>query len=565
MLEYNSDIHRSHEQAGEVAATSKNAVKNGNPVGGASNQTKDSLEGSVHKKRRRLTDGTDNFFVVDEVQGPIGGLSLTPKIRRTEGGNRWERRLHWSKSPNLEDTKYADWKIHVRLDSNVDDDKRRQTVDHKNSIVTTDATATTETRTTNTVTYSVHRSCLGIHSEYFEKIFLGGFSEHIKGESTVELESPTITLEHFEMVLEYCYTKTVELNPSNAIPILSLSDYFGMETLQNLARNFIRNDMHRICRHDSKVSLNEKSSRLAVYYESSRSMGMQDLEDGILYVCSKEPQILGKGSALANMADADFWCRLWDFRKMHPVPAAHATASVKTWSENLAYFFETHRALVDTKLFRTLTHNDALPIISEKVAILLMEQEEHHCLESIKNNPYIVNSSLGEALSCLQTRCIDALYNTKKGGWQFYTDSKALRGRLRKLSPIVMETILLKTIEFERSGQNVPKPVVSGAGLEFVNGVYTMSGWFQNAMKFSKRGVYEGKLRTLILYRYEEEWWISIVPEDAEEPGRDGDVDIYRVSPSNEWDDCPLPPLNGWVVAQGVQPAPRIHMLSNVD
>ena len=81
-------------------------------------------------------------------------------------------------------------------------------------------------------------------------------------------------------------------------------------------------------------------------------------------------------------------------------------------------------------------------------------------------------------------------------------------------------------------------------------------------MKFSKRGMYEGESRQLILYRFEGEWWISLIPEDSEEPGSDEDIDIYRVFPSDEREEqSPLPPLMGWGVVSGFLPAPCIHLL----
>eukprot|EP00536_Pseudo-nitzschia_multiseries_P009546 jgi/Psemu1/201019/e_gw1.269.6.1 len=416
------------------------------------------------------------------------------------------------------------------------------------------------------MTYSVHRSSLGVHSGYFEKLFLGGFSECSHGESTLELPAPTISLKDFETLLEYCYTGTLDLNPRNIISILYLSDYFGMETLKTLAENFVKSEIHRASSHFQGGS-KEKSIRLALYYQQAQIMALDDLQDAILHICSKEPQLMTKDCAFSDIPNIDLWCRLWDARKMQLDVKSQSKSTVRKWSQNLAYFFEKHPSLVTFERFCTLTHTESLPNIAANVAILLMEQEQRVYLEAIKNNAYLVNiNNAEESLTCLQTRCIQAMYNTRNGGWQFSIHSNLLRGKLRNLPPIVTESILLKTIEFERSGQNFAHPVVSGAGSNFVNGVYTMSGWFRNALKFSKRCMYEGKSRELVIHRYEGEWWISLIPEESEEPGNDEDIDIYRVSPSNEWDEeFPLPPLRGWSVARGALPIPQVRLLSKND
>mmetsp|Transcript_13856 Transcript_13856/g.28103 ORF Transcript_13856/g.28103 Transcript_13856/m.28103 type:complete len:550 (-) Transcript_13856:473-2122(-) len=549
MLEGSSNKRINCEQ-GEGRFAACNVIK-GN-IGDHSNQTHILLAGSINNKRRRLFHGTEKGAVYCGAQSPPTNSGNTNGSHWIEDGNHLRRRLHWAKSANLEDAKYADWKISVRYYS--EDDQQQETSPNN--------TATIGVLETDVVTYSVHRSSLGIHSKYFEKIFLSGFSERTQGESTMELPSPTTTLEHFETVLEYCYTGTVDMNPRNIISILYLSDYLRIEALMGLAQNFMKNEILRV--HGGSM---EKSTRLALYYQDAQNMVMHDLQEAILHICSREPQLLTKGYALAEMPDIDFWCRLWDIRKMYPDLKSQSKTTVQKLSQNLAHFFENYPTLVSLEIFRTLTHINALPIISEKVAILLMEQEQRLYFDSIKNNSHLVNrNSATDSLSCLQTRCIDALYNTKKGGWQFDTASDLLRGRLRKLSPIVTETILLKTIEFERSGQNFPKAFVSGAGSDFANGVYTMSGWFRNAMKFSKQWLYEGESRQLILYRFEGEWWISLIPENTEEPGSDEDIDIYRVFPSDEREEQnPLPPLTGWGVASGLLPAPCIHLLSKND
>ena len=136
------------------------------------------------------------------------------KWRTTKGEWRRERRLRWTKSPE-DEANYADWKIQVRYypitssSSKSDDNNERGDPSNKEN------TTAAVTETTDVVTYSVHRSSLGLKSEYFESIFLGGFSESSERHSKI-LPAPVVTLEHFETVLEYCYTGKVNLNCINA-------------------------------------------------------------------------------------------------------------------------------------------------------------------------------------------------------------------------------------------------------------------------------------------------------------------------------------------------------------
>mmetsp|Transcript_7471 Transcript_7471/g.18692 ORF Transcript_7471/g.18692 Transcript_7471/m.18692 type:complete len:526 (+) Transcript_7471:200-1777(+) len=516
-----------------------------NENGGDSNLIHVYSQDSVSNKRRRIAHEVEDGIVYAERR-------VSP-VNRSGIGKHPVRRLHWARSSCLDDVKYADWKLHVQYFSD----------DYQNQVANQDDGLTIDVETTNIMTYSVHRSSLGVHSDYFEKIFLGGFSESRQGESNIHLPAPTVTLEDFEIVLEYCYTGMVDLNARHIISVLNLGDYFGIETLKSKAENFIQSQLHATSSH-FHGGAKEKSICLALYYHQAQIMAMYDLQEAILHVCSKEPQLFTKDYALANIPNIDLWCRLWEIRTMHPDVESQLKTTVKNWSENLAYFFEKDPSLVTLDRFHTLTHTDSLPNISPKVAILLMEQEQRVYFEAMKTNPNLVNSQgADECLTSLQTRCIQALYDTQSGGWHFGIDSNLIRGRLRKLPPIVMESILLKSIEFEQSGQNFPHPVVSGAGSELVNGIYTMSGWFQNAMKFSKRVMFRGESRELVIYRYEGEWWISLIPQESEEPGNDDDIDIYCVAPSDEWDEeCPFPPPKGWTDARGALPLPQVRLHS---
>jgi hypothetical protein len=506
--------------------------------------------------------------------------------KRRERKNR-KRRLHWSKSPD-EESKYSDWNIEVRYFATTaapltqsdttnkgDDGKAMSAADDK--ILFEPPPTKTEVET-----YSVHRSILGVQSEYFERIFLGGYAESAQKKNTIELPSPLLTPAHFENILEFCYTETVKLDSMNVVSIIHLSDYLGIEELRKQAQEFVRGGIHQVINRkggrflgSSKVKVaavsskesKEKSENVATYYQAATALGMDDLQRAIVHVCSKEPELLVKDCPLTDMPDLEFWSRLWEARNLHPDQISLSKACVRLWSENLAHFFDKHPGIVDLETFRKLTHIEFLRVVSPEVALLLMQQENKLCEDEIKTNIYLVNKDdKEESLTCLQSRCIDAMYNTKSGGWQISSPPDVIRGKLRRLPSIVLESILLKTLEYEKVGQCFPTLVVHGAGSDFINGEFKMSGWFKNAMKFTRWGIYDGNPREITLYRYEGEWWISIIPEHRDEPGDCDDIDFYSFDKlDDDNSDWPLPPTtNGWTTCTGEAPAPRIRLATEV-
>lgn len=519
----------------------------------------------INIRRRRLL-GEDPMLSSDSESSDDDDDDEDGSSRKLRRKSRKKRRLHWSKSPDNA-AKYTDWTIEVKhfpTDASAGED-------------TTNAMVLDQLpKATETAIYSVHRSTLGVQSEYFERIFLSGYAETIHQKNSIELPTPRVTLNHFESMLEFCYTGTIELTTENAVSIIHLSDYLGIEELRKKAQTYVREAIHQDIRRrrflasskeknvlDSLDEYREKSAKVAVFYQAAKELGIDDLQRAIIHVCSKEPKLLIKDFKLAEMPDIQFWCRLWEARRLHPDQMSVSKTIVRLWSENLANFFKRHSEMVDLQTFRELTHIDSLNFISPEVAILMMEQEHRLSLDNIEANAYLVNKE--DALTCLQTRCIEALYNSKNAGWQISSPSEVFRGKLRKLPPIVLESILLKTMEYERDRQSFPMPEVSGAGSEFVNGIYRMSGWFKNAMKFTRMGIYEGNRQQITMYRYEGEWWISIIPEHRDEPGDCDDIDFYSFEAPEDDRDSPLPPKNGWITCSGESPAPRIRYLMHND
>lgn len=94
-----------------------------------------------------------------------------------------------------------------------------------------------------------------------------------------------------------------------------------------------------------------------------------------------------------------------------------------------------------------------------------------------------------------------------------------------------------------------------------VNGVYLQCGYFGPACRYSKTGLFGGKMETLFIFQCNvsnntRHWYISIVPI-GKSPGTSTDIDFYTAPVSEESD--MVPPRSGWTRAQaGRDPAPYL-------
>eukprot|EP00578_Thalassiosira_sp_NH16_P014660 CAMPEP_0181125844 /NCGR_PEP_ID=MMETSP1071-20121207/27281_1 /TAXON_ID=35127 /ORGANISM="Thalassiosira sp., Strain NH16" /LENGTH=362 /DNA_ID=CAMNT_0023211343 /DNA_START=83 /DNA_END=1171 /DNA_ORIENTATION=+ len=99
--------------------------------------------------------------------------------------------------------------------------------------------------------------------------------------------------------------------------------------------------------------------------------------------------------------------------------------------------------------------------------------------------------------------------------------------------------------------------VVTGAGTQAINGMYTKAGSHDGVPKYTKHVMYQGSDKTVALYRWSGRvWYISIIPRDGS-PGTDDDIDFYS-APVHESE--VIPPRTGWLLANGfgLQPPPTI-------
>jgi ubiquitin carboxyl-terminal hydrolase 9/24 len=106
--------------------------------------------------------------------------------------------------------------------------------------------------------------------------------------------------------------------------------------------------------------------------------------------------------------------------------------------------------------------------------------------------------------------------------------------------------------------------VISGAGVEFVNGSYAKDGSCDGVLKYSKTGQFRGGNAIFSIFKCDvsnntKHWYISIVPPDTH-PGSSSDIDFYSAPVTPDCQD--LPPLSGWVKAnEGEDPAPNLKFV----
>jgi len=109
---------------------------------------------------------------------------------------------------------------------------------------------------------------------------------------------------------------------------------------------------------------------------------------------------------------------------------------------------------------------------------------------------------------------------------------------------------------------------IEDAGMEQINGTYHQDGYFENACKYSKNGVWKGATYRFFIFQCNvsnntRHWYISIVPTGGN-PGTSSDIDFYTAPAGLE--PSQIPPLRGWVKAQeGEEPLPNLTYVEQAE
>ena len=489
-------------------------------------------------------------------------------------------------------SKYADWTLDVTVTSiNHDDDD-----DDDDNNASSDEIV---------ISYLVHKYSLGLQSEYFESIFRcccnsanddnvgGGFSESYQKRSAIQLPaSGVVTLDHFEILLDYLYTNKLVLDLNNAIAMVYFGDYFGINLLHDQAQSFIRESITSEINSTGTTaeSLEMKKLLLAAFYKDAKVLAMEELQEAIVYECAGNPRLIMPKNDIAIYlvpmdGDKQFWCRVLDARKFH-LPTERSS---KLWSINVGHFIRLHYSnIVDRERFYELTCKNSLPSVSAYVAIFLIEQEQQMFAEAEneeitpkkdddKNHTSFPKRMIGSPidsntskqmlatindktaqtkdddkhLTCLQRRCIDALIDTDTGSWKV-PKPRTLQGRLRHLPPCVLESLLLCTMVERKKPpiQNTNCIRVSGAGSEVVNGIYYQSAIILGCPMFTRVAQYDDDdddVEVSICKSTNGHFYIGCRDEDVDfYYSTNRDLEATHFSPDMRWESCeegeePLP------------------------
>jgi len=203
-----------------------------------------------------------------------------------------------------------------------------------------------------------------------------------------------------------------------------------------------------------------------------------------------------------------------------------------------------------SNILTLLTNKGSLPIISAEAAVILMEHEQRLCIDS-------ESTDRNNESTCLQNRCIDSLVDGKTGCWKVTNPIELLQKKLQGMPRSVLESLLLRKMNDIKQ----PSIRVSGAGCDFVNGIYTISGLHEGYPMFTKSVPYKGKHGLFCIYTNGSpgHFWISLVPEGGILDGDEKDFYV-SINRRNEW-----PQEDDWEVSNfGQRPTPTVRFVYNM-
>lgn len=204
-------------------------------------------------------------------------------------------------------------------------------------------------------------------------------------------------------------------------------------------------------------------------------------------------------------------------------------------------------------------------LLKEKVMDVLVENETEALNRLSKQDDVLQSESmLTDFLTALarKRRKSDA----KSGGAGYEFKTMSIDTMRRKLDSRGMDVdgtrdMLIRSLE---KSYGLDAIVVTGAGLDCLNGRYVCVEEFHGAPLYKMNGSYQSNNVVFAVYRYRAagcfKWYISIIPDHLG-PGTTSDIDLYScavVSPEEK------PPKNGWIGVPGSdaheQAAPEVYI-----
>lgn len=267
--------------------------------------------------------------------------------------------------------------------------------------------------------YHVHKNMLAVgpcKSDYFASVFRSSqLQESQTSTSRIPLADQAATA--IPKLLDFVYSKKLDITAPLAGSLRYLSQYFGMKLLHRRVMEFIRVDMDMA---NVDVYIQD-----AITFHDEHMMFLA----GDLIV--RNIRHLKPTSPLLETVDPDFFLQIIASPDMD-------TCGVSCHLSNLvAAYCQIHRREMSSEMFDALTDRKQLPLIDKNAALIFLEIESG------------VRTNECAEVSCLQKRCIQVLAHN----WKDYcslTTTSPIRGFS---SPVLVEFIQ-KTLTIASQGHD---------------------------------------------------------------------------------------------------------------
>jgi hypothetical protein len=399
--------------------------------------------------------------------------------------------------------------------------------------------------------YHVHKNVLAVGPKkcvYFERLFQNKqFSECEARTSKIELNTSAAAA--FPCMLDYMYSPEhkLEIDTKNATALYFLGQYFENLCLRWQAAQFRQEDL--------------STANCGIYFAQAQLFKEEKLLERIAKFCFENLECITPDSDLIELSDMELWSKLFEWTR--------GDAGSSRWfykSKHLSCLFgkyiSLHKDDLDATTFTRFTAPACMVEIDKSAAVTLLQVEALLFPES----------KTSDDLSTLQTRCVEALARA----WESI-DVPKLEHDLSGLNPILFRCAFAKALataklhlwlenaKFEVENQVLPRKqdlpsriLVSGAGSEEVNGIYTvlMDSWYNDALMFHKRAHDgNGGFEISLIDDLDDNvfWSIERYP-----------TTLYR-KPIPTQDNQLLPPRQGWLWVHGLLPAPTLTYLRDGD
>eukprot|EP00814_Leptocylindrus_danicus_P003470 CAMPEP_0116011250 /NCGR_PEP_ID=MMETSP0321-20121206/4462_1 /TAXON_ID=163516 /ORGANISM="Leptocylindrus danicus var. danicus, Strain B650" /LENGTH=500 /DNA_ID=CAMNT_0003480459 /DNA_START=47 /DNA_END=1546 /DNA_ORIENTATION=+ len=405
-----------------------------------------------------------------------------------------------------------------------------------------------EKRTTNriTTTYYVHKSVLIFagdrKSEYFERMFDTTLSVKENTESVSKIELAHAVAVAFPIMLDFIYfpfdmnpeKKDIEVSTSNAVPLRVLSNYFGIRGLHQLVNTFINLDLSVNTCIEYMVNA-EACSDVKLISAATEACAefFDDIESNALLSLSPEriQQVVSVAS-FNSMNGERFSVKIMDYMKAYPeLLSKHPDAFQSILCCEKMPSIDISACV----FFLLLDVDDKVYKCTSKKSRCLYDR----CIASY-GDKWSVHSSVEDQLKTLPIEVQNDLLCAALSSARVMTKQIVPRG-----SQVLMRQKTLKTCEGIRFNDAAKREIsVSGAGFRAANGIYVLSGLYNEHPSYEKGAVIDGIECVISIVNLDGCWWISRLYANEQ----DGDdIDYYRFVVDDEVNEDIYPDLDNIV------------------